>query len=122
MGLSSFLLPVTLNKGSIRVKFHFVRLNLKKGNSQGFLPNNYDFRVLTRLSSFLLPGYVSHINGSEWRHGSKPKSFSTLNLTLTLTFEALAAPKQIFTCDVIIIDDEGFLVYIEDVHLPGNFK
>ena len=30
--------------------------------------------------------YVSHINGSEWRHGSKTKYFCTLNLTLTLIF------------------------------------
>ena len=30
--------------------------------------------------------YGMYINGSEWRHGSKPKSFCTLNLTLTLTF------------------------------------
>ena len=29
--------------------------------------------------------YVSHINGSEWRHGSKPKYFCIPNLTFTIT-------------------------------------
>ena len=66
-------------------------------------------------------------NGSECRHGSKPKYFFTLNLTLTLTFtitlkptpdpnqpltvtlKALDALKHIFQRDVIIIDNEGTL-------------
>ena len=30
-------------------------------------------------------GYVYHTNGSEWRHGSKPRYFCSLNLSLTIT-------------------------------------
>ena len=32
-----------------------------------------------------ISGYVSHINGSEWHHGSKSNHVCTLNLTLTFT-------------------------------------
>ena len=32
--------------------------------------------------------YVSHINGSEWLHGSKPKSFCSLYITVLKFFEA----------------------------------
>ena len=68
--------------------------------------------------------YVSHINGSEWRHGSKIKYFCILNLTftitltlnnswpwltLTVTLKALDALKHIFQSDVIIIDNDGSL-------------
>ena len=54
ISLPRFLLPITLNKWSIRVKFHFVQFT-HSVNPQVFLPKNYDFRVLTRLPSFLLP-------------------------------------------------------------------
>ena len=37
--LLSFLLPITSNKGAIKVKFHFARLTSK--NSHVFLPYNF---------------------------------------------------------------------------------
>ena len=42
-------------------------------------------------------GYVSHINGCEWRHGSKPKFFCILNLTLTLTFTLILTNSWPYT-------------------------
>ena len=53
--LSSILLPVTPNKGSIRVKFQFVWFTPKKSQFPCVLPKNYDFwDLIKRLSSSLL--------------------------------------------------------------------
>ena len=53
--LSSSLLPVTKNKGSIQGQILLSDLLPKSVNSHVFLPKTYDFQVLIRLSSVLLP-------------------------------------------------------------------
>ena len=64
--------------------------------------------------------YASHINGSELRHGSKPKSFCTLNLTLTLTFTITLTLTNFYTFDVIIIDNEGSRLYGRRTKFPDR--
>ena len=52
----SFLLTITSNKGSIRIKFHFFPIYPQKLSIPiCFFPKNYDVRVFIRLSSFHLP-------------------------------------------------------------------
>ena len=126
--LSSFLLPITWNKGSIRVKFHSFQFSPKnchcpcafasklrfsnflirissfllpitsnkgshKGSNKGsyfilsnslptivnycmFLPQNCNFRVLKRLSSFLLPA-TSNKRANVILSDSLPKSVNS---------------------------------------------